>query len=385
MPTDLAELLHQAAPEPTGPIDPERLWSAGRRRRLHRRATAAASVLLVAGLAVVGVGRPDSSDPARVVTTADSIIATEPAHGFSVEHPPTWRRATTSLTPNLTDPIEILSLGTGDLPPGGQACAQFPVAALEAMRPTDAFITVQERLSPQAAGLAPGQPFDETAGFPDRPDQFPPAGSKDTSVVVDCLAAPPVFDHWWFAFNDADRGFYVLVAIGTEATGQTRAEAWAILNSLHVDTAAAATSTTATAAAPTPPASGSAISGTLLDRRAWTVRHEPAHRLCVTLAGEDLGCDDAGPVIAPDADPATPRIALPAGAPSFDSGSLVYGFLPDRATDVELVHDDGRSVTTGLVIEPHERFWAIPVEAEDNPDTVIYRDAAGVEVQRFPI
>jgi hypothetical protein len=48
-------------------------------------------------------------------------------------------------------------------------------------------------------------------------------------------AAPPVFDHWWFAFNDAGRGFHVLVAIGTQASDQTRGETWAILDSLRFD------------------------------------------------------------------------------------------------------------------------------------------------------
>lgn len=378
MPTDLAELLNQAAPEPTRSLDPERLWRAGQHRRRHRRVTVTVAILVVAGLSVAGVNWLDTK-PDRVVTAAETIVADDPTHGFSVDYPATWRRATMNLTPGLTDPVEILSLGTGDLVPGGHSCAQFPVAALEAMSPTDAFMTVQERRSPQAAGLAPGESFDETTGFPDRPSLFPPTGSENASEVIDCLARPPVFDHWWFSYSEAGRGFHVLVAIGTQATQRTRAETWAILDSLQL------VRITSTTVQPGSPSNGAVISGLLLDGRVWTVHNDPAHGLCVTLGDEPLGCDDEGPVIASDADPATPRIALAADASSFNSGSLVYGFLPDGATSVELVHDAGGSITAGLVIEPDGRFWAVPVDPDDNPETVIYRDDTGAEVERFTI
>lgn len=176
----------------------------------------------------------DRPERNRTIAAGGGIVTEVPTHGFTVEYPPTWHRAT-ALTPALADPVEILSLGTGDLSSGGHSCAQFPVAAPEAMSPTDAFVTVQERLSREGAGLRPGQPWDEAAGFPPRPDQFPPSDSKNVSEVVDCLAAPPVFDHWWFAFNDAGRGFHVLVAIGTQASDQTRGQTWAILDSLRFE------------------------------------------------------------------------------------------------------------------------------------------------------
>jgi hypothetical protein len=191
----------------------------------------------IAGLVTVAVSSLRQPQPSTV-TTADGIIVENLAYGFTVEHPVNWHRATTTLTPNLIDPVQILALGTGDLPPGGHSCAQQPVAALEAMSPTDALITVQERLSPEMAGLAPDQPLDEAAGFPARPGQFPPSGSSGSqynSTVVECLAEPPAFDHWWFAFNDAGRGFHILVAIGTGASERTRAETWAILDSLQFE------------------------------------------------------------------------------------------------------------------------------------------------------
>jgi hypothetical protein len=352
MPADLAELLHHAALEPAAPVDPERLWRAGRRRR-YRKVAATVTVLAAAVLWAVDTG--EAPEEAVDVATADLTHTEDPAQAFSVEYPSTWQRATTSLTPGRTNPVEILSLGTGDLVPGSRGCPQLPTGALEAMSPTDAFVTVQEELSAPAARL------------PNRPGRFPPAGLEDGGQVPLCLAHPPTFDDWplrfwWLRFQDTGRGFYVLVAIGDQATEQTRAETWAILDSLRFDAPAASA------------ASRTVISGTLLDGQPWTVRHDTVHGLCVKLGEADLGCDDEGPVIGPGADPATPRLALAPSARSFDSGSLVYGFLPAGATRVELVHDDGRSITTGVVIETDERFWAAPVDPEDNPEGVVYRD-----------
>jgi hypothetical protein len=357
MPADLAELLHRAAPEPAAPVDPERLWRAGRRRR-YRQVAATVSVLAAAVLWAVDTGAGEPDEEVVDVTTADLTHTDDPAQGFGVEYPSTWQRATTSLTPGRTNPVEILSLGTGDLAEGSRGCPQLPTGALEAMSPTDAFVTVQEELSAPAALR------------PDRPDRFPPAGSEDGGEVPLCLTHPPTFGDWdlrfwWIRFQDAGRGFYVLVAIGDQATDETWAETWAILDSLRFDPV------------PTSAASRTVISGTLRDGLPWLVRNDAVHGLCVKLGEADLGCDDEGPVIGPGADPATPRLALAPSARSFESGSLVYGFLPAGATRVELVYDDGPSIPTGLVIEPDERFWAAPVDPDDNPDGVSYRDDGG--------
>jgi hypothetical protein len=351
MPADLAELLHHAAPEPAAPVDPERLWRAGRRRR-YRKVAATLTVLSVAVLWAVDTGSREHDEDALDVSTSDRILIEDPAQGFSVEYPSTWRRATTDLTPNLTDPVEILSLGTGYLVPGGRSCAQLPMNALKAMSPTDGFVSVQEQHS------AP------TGLFPDRPDRFPPPGYEGDSEVAACLSRPPKVDSWWIRFQDAGRAFYVLVAIGRQASEETRAETWAILDSLRFG--------------PLPEPSGAVITGTLLDGQPWTVRHDAVHGLCVMFGEANLGCDDQGPVIGPDADPAIPRLAPARSARSPDSGSLVYGFLPPGATRVELIYDGGPRIPTGLVVEPDERFWAAPVDPEDIPHGVGYRDDGGV-------
>jgi hypothetical protein len=132
---------------------------------------------------------------------------------------------------------------------------------------------------------------------------------------------------------------------------------------------------------------GPVIRGRLLDGRTWTVGDSSRHGLCATIGPTDVGCDDIGPVIPPGADPATPRGAADrvGNYSEEEACSLVYAFLPPGAETVELVHDDGRTVTDGLVVEPTRRFWAMPVQPGDNPETVIYRDGAGNEVARYPL
>src|SRR5258707_14302926 len=80
---------------------------------------------------------------------------------YSVTYPSSWHRASRSLTPHLSDPHEILTVGTGRLPVGGPRCAQVPVSALEAVGPTGALVSIQERAPATADG-----------GFPQRPARF---------------------------------------------------------------------------------------------------------------------------------------------------------------------------------------------------------------------
>ena len=133
-------------------------------------------------------------------------------------------------------------------------------------------------------------------------------------------------------------------------------------------------------------AEGPLLRGRLLDGRPWALG-AGSHGLCVTLGPSDIGCDDVGPVLPAGADPATPRAAIEPAAtehPMQEAATLTYGYLPPGADAVELVHDDGRTVTDGLLIEPTGRFWGLPVQPGDNPDTVVYRSASGQEVARYP-
>ena len=137
--------------------------------------------------------------------------------GVKVEVPEGWSVAARSLTPHLGDPREILSLGTAPMSPGG-SCAQQPVRALDALSPTDAFISIQERRG--------------EAGHPARPSSFRET-LEDRFLNIDLCTNMKDFKPYWFAFSDANRDFHLLAALGTDASGKRTRQFWAVLDSLE--------------------------------------------------------------------------------------------------------------------------------------------------------
>jgi hypothetical protein len=133
--------------------------------------------------------------------------------------PAGWHAAKTSLTPHLVNPREVLTVGTGTLPVGGK-CAQFPSAALAALGPTDALVTVQERLG-------------SVVRFPTRPHRFA-LPAANTSEAAQCAGPGASFISYWFEFRDGGRGFHVLVALGRAAPPARAREALAVLDSLRI-------------------------------------------------------------------------------------------------------------------------------------------------------
>lgn len=140
---------------------------------------------------------------------------------YSVSYPSSWQRAPRSLTPHLSDPHEILTLGTSRLPVGGPRCAQVPVSALEAVGTTGALITIQERAPANADG-----------GFPPRPKHFVLRPTPSLEIPA-CLAHNERPQLTWIAFRDQGRRFYALIALGRQATSRTRDQVERVLQSLH--------------------------------------------------------------------------------------------------------------------------------------------------------
>jgi hypothetical protein len=175
--------------------------------------------LTVAALLLLSSCGEETSRP--VAATTPVAVA---ARGLSVELPTGWQAAPSSLTPNLTDPREVLSVGTYPLRSRQTDCAHMPGSALEDLGPTDALVTVQER------GTDPGASW---TGFPQRPPRFGPelGGPSEASA---CSPAARFTDHW-FRFSDGGRHFHVLVAFGPHASPAVREQAWTILDRLRVD------------------------------------------------------------------------------------------------------------------------------------------------------
>jgi hypothetical protein len=183
----------------------------------HVKAAAAAAAAAIAALALAGCGQQ---------ATAEPDTNTYSAHGLTVELPPGWQPAERSLTPDLGDPRERLSVGTFPLRYRPSECSHMPSSALAEIGPRDAFLTLQER------GTNPGS---EWKGFPARPASFGPE-LGDASEAAACVPDARFTDHWiWFA--DGDRHFHLLVAFGPEASAETRDQTWRILDSLKVDPA----------------------------------------------------------------------------------------------------------------------------------------------------
>jgi hypothetical protein len=143
-------------------------------------------------------------------------------HDLTVQYPPGWTRAAQRLTPSLTDPLEILALGTYPLRVGGDTCAQFPVNAIEDLGPTDALIWLAERRGP-------------TSGAESLPSSFELlTGSGEGDESPDCLSTPKDFWHRNVEFSEDGRVFELYLAHGNAATGST-SEMAGILDNLSLD------------------------------------------------------------------------------------------------------------------------------------------------------
>ncbi len=175
---------------------------------------------LSGGLAGAGCG---AVEVRAAVRPAAGLVQFE-AHGLKVVLPPRWRPAHGSLTPGLGDPREVLAAATFALRYRRTACAHVAGSALEDLGPDDAFISLQER------GLDPGSAWSD---FPERPAHFGPelGGPSEASA---CVPTAHFSDHW-FGFTAGARHFHADLAFGTQASANTRAQAWAILDSLRVD------------------------------------------------------------------------------------------------------------------------------------------------------
>lgn len=139
--------------------------------------------------------------------------------GFSLTHPATWQRASEPLTPDLGDPRELLALGTYPLRVGGDRCAHHPVNAVEDLGPRDALLVIFERAPPYAG-----------RGYPPRPARLKLEAGGNKFCVPDTDRKDT-----WLAFGESGRAFYLLAAVGPDASAETRRQLDAIYDSLEFE------------------------------------------------------------------------------------------------------------------------------------------------------
>ncbi len=154
---------------------------------------------------------------------ANGTVVSDPARGYSVSFPSSWQKATEQLS-RISEPRELLSVGTLALSWQPTNCDAFAGAAGVSMGPADVVVTVWERRGDRDSAWP---------DFPARPEGFAEVGNAEPAGPG-CGEPRGTMIHW-SNFSDSGRHFHTLVRIGPEATQQAAAEAWGILDSLSLD------------------------------------------------------------------------------------------------------------------------------------------------------
>ena len=180
---------------------------------------------VTAGVLASVTGGDGTGSTQVVVAPDDWTTIRDTAHGLSIEIPASWQAAPSTLTPVLSDPIVPLAVGTYPLadPQRMGECDIVPQRALDALGPTDAFIAVY-----LYRGVAT---FGSTLPRPARftPDLFPSGSIQCTEHVRGTVSSLGFLDH--------GRKVSVMVAIGSDASAERRAEVYRVLDTLVVDAA----------------------------------------------------------------------------------------------------------------------------------------------------
>jgi hypothetical protein len=164
------------------------------------------------GLASTGASRPERYSSSRF--------------GFSLPVPDGWHRSRTRLVA-LLDPREIVSLGNFAMRVGGGGdCGREPSAAIDAMRPGDALLTIQEVAV--SAGLRPHLRHN----FPPRPRRFD--GELEPRAYLGSRRTAGSMRYEKLAFSAHGRAFEALVYVEGPPTPALRADLAEILDGLRL-------------------------------------------------------------------------------------------------------------------------------------------------------
>jgi hypothetical protein len=199
-----------------------------------------AACLVVAGilLALSTGGCGDAGGARAGEPPAGWTTHRDARRGLSIDLPPGWHRARESLTPDLADPREILSVGSYPLRYSAKARCHVPgcpLPAIDDFGPTDVLVSIQERGASDSVGSVGVPRARMVAGYPPRPRPF-------TVDPMDLRYAPSERRHCarlrigaasFTPFRDAGRAFYAFVAIGRSASERTRRDALRLLDTLR--------------------------------------------------------------------------------------------------------------------------------------------------------
>jgi hypothetical protein len=158
----------------------------------------------------------DQGDP-------DWRVQSKPTRGYSLDCPDSWQLATERMS-RISEPRELFSLGTVALRWRPTDCEAFAGAAGASMGPGDVVVTVWERGHDRSSTWS---------DFPARPAAFGPVGDGEPAGRG-CGEPRGTMNHWR-NFSEGERHFHTLVRIGPDASPDSAAHAWRILDRLRLD------------------------------------------------------------------------------------------------------------------------------------------------------
>jgi hypothetical protein len=180
-------------------------------------------VLALLALPSCGQREPTSAGQRPAAPVQRWIHYTDAGQGYNVRFPDSWHRATERVS-RISEPRELLSLGTVPLSWRRTDCEAFAGAAAIRMRPRDVVLTVWER------GYDRNSKWSD---FPRRPLRFGPVA--DAQPARAGCGEPAGTTIHWRNISDSGRHFHTLVRIGPNAPQNATAQVWHILDALRFD------------------------------------------------------------------------------------------------------------------------------------------------------
>jgi hypothetical protein len=176
---------------------------------------------VVALLVLGGCGQQELA--AESLRTGGWATHADGDRGFGIGFPGSWQLAGERMS-RISEPRELLSVGTTALRRHATDCEAFAGAAGVSMGARDVVVTVWER----------GYDGDaDWLDFPPRPERFGP--TLDAEPAGPGCGEPAGTMIHWRNFSEGGRHFHTLVRIGPNAPASAAADAWQVLDTLRLD------------------------------------------------------------------------------------------------------------------------------------------------------
>lgn len=245
----IRERLHRAALSPSSDLEVGAVQRSATRRRRRRTIVGAVGAFALVGVgaavtAIVTSGGHDgvvarTPEPSQVPATAVPTIPTttgsavDPGVSITAPLPPNW-----TLTPEplyfdvggLPTPRSESSVATFPVPATPSPICDYPIAALEALGPTDGFVSVVD--------LEPGpfyvDPRPEPSAFLPAAESVSQQETQADIATQPCLLRAGDFRFSATGFLENDRMVVVFVALGLNAPPSLESDVAAIVNRIEI-------------------------------------------------------------------------------------------------------------------------------------------------------